>query len=111
MPPRIAELDVASLRARLEGDGLSIDLGAARVRIRSDVPQLAAVLQRVYGAFTLEAPGGVYDVTATLRRKRGVRRYLRPQIEILIDGSVDFEPFPADTPLSLLEWGMNYAIA
>jgi HprK-related kinase A len=111
MPPTIAEIDVATLRARLEGDGLSIDLGAARVRIRSDVPQLPAVLQRVYGAFTPEAPGGVYDVTATLRRKRGLRRYLHPQVEILIDGSVDFEPFPADTALPLLEWSMNYALA
>jgi HprK-related kinase A len=36
---------------------------------------------------------------------------MRRQLEILIDGSVDFEPFPADTPLPLLEWGMNYALA
>jgi len=111
MPRTIAELDIATLRAGLEGEGLSIDLGAARVRMRSDVPQLPALVQRVYGAFTPESPGGVNDVTATLRRKRGLRRYLRPQLEILIDGSVDFEPFPADTPLPLLEWGMNYALA
>jgi HprK-related kinase A len=111
MSPTIAETDVATLRTGLQGDGISIDLGAARVRIRSDVPQLPALLQRVYGAFAPEAHGGINDVTATLRRKRGLRRYLRPQIEILIDGSVDFEPFPADTPLPLLEWGMNYAIA
>jgi HprK-related kinase A len=111
MPPTIAELDTETLRAGLAGDGLSIDLGAARVRIRSDVPQLPALLQLVYGAFTLEPPGGVHDVTAALRRKRGLRRYVRPQLEVLIDGAVDFEPFPADTPLPLLEWGMNYALA
>jgi HprK-related kinase A len=111
MPPKLAELDVATVRAGLAGDGVSIDLGAARVRIRSDVPQLPALMQCVYGAFTLLPPGGVNDVTATLRQKRGLRRYLRPQLEILIDGAVDFEPFPADTPLPLLEWGLNYALA
>ncbi len=111
MPVSIAELGLDALRTGLAGDGLTIDLGAARVRIRSDVAELPALIQRVYGAFTLEPPGGVCDVTATLRRKRGLRRYLRPQLEILIDGAIEFEPFPLDTPLPLLEWGMNYALA
>jgi hypothetical protein len=111
MSQRIAELPVETLRAGLAGDGLSLDLGAARVRIRSDVDALAPLLKTVYGSFTLEPAGGVCDVTATLRRKGGLRRFVRPQLEILIDGAVDFEPFPIDTPLPLLEWGMNYALA
>lgn len=111
MPHRLADLGIESLRSGLAGDGLTLDLGAARVRIRSDVQEMPALLKLVYGGFTLEPAGGVTDVTATLRRKRGLRRFLRPQLEVLIDGAVDFEPFPADTPLPLLEWGMNYALA
>lgn len=111
MSQRIAELGIDELRAGLASDGLSIDLGAACVRIRSDLQELAVPLKVVYGSFSLETPGGVCDVSATLRRKRGLRRFVRPQLEILIDGVVDFQPFPVDTPLPLLEWGMNYALA
>lgn len=107
----IAELGTDALRDGLAGAGLTVDLGAVRVRMKSDVPALPSLLQRVYGNFPLEQDDLACDVTATLRRKRGLRRYVRPQLEVVIDGAIEFEPFPADTPLPLLEWGMNYAIA
>jgi HprK-related kinase A len=36
---------------------------------------------------------------------------LRPQVEFVVDGERPFEPFPADTDLPLLEWGLNFVIA
>jgi HprK-related kinase A len=39
-----------------------------------------------------------------------LRRYLRPQLNLLVDGKHPFDPFPADTPLPLLEWGVNWCI-
>ena len=111
MTPRIAETSADRLAASLGGAGLVLDLGAARVRIRSDVASLVEMIHTVYGAYTPEQPDAVCDVTARLRLRRGLRRFLRPQLELLVDGAVEFEPFPADTPLPLLEWGMNYALA
>jgi HprK-related kinase A len=107
----IAETDVIALDAALAGSGLVLDLGAARVRIRSDVGALAPLIRTVYGGYAFERTDAVCDVTANLRRRRGLRRFVRPQLELLVDGATEFEPFPADTPLPLLEWGMNYALA
>jgi hypothetical protein len=40
-----------------------------------------------------------------------MRRFIRPQIEFVVDGRVPFEPFPAVTDLPLLEWGLNWCLA
>jgi HprK-related kinase A len=111
MSAPISETSSDAFSAALAGPGLRLDLGAVSVRVRSDVAELAQAMQVVYGAYPFNDAQGVCDVTARLRRARGVRRFVRPQVELLIDGTIEFEPFPADTPLPLLEWGMNYALA
>lgn len=111
MPARIAESTPEALLAALSGPGLVLDLGAACVRVRSDLPELAGVIRTVYAGYTFEDSSRVCDVTARLRRVGGLRRFLRAQVELLIDGAIEFEPFPADTQLPLLEWGMNFALA
>jgi HprK-related kinase A len=108
---RVADPGGEALGARLEGRGLGLDLGAASIRIRSDVPDLPGLLQTLYGSYRVEESRELFDVTVKLRRVRGVRRLIRPQVELLVDGAVEFEPFPLDTPMPLLEWGMNYALA
>ena len=45
-----------------------------------------------------------------IRRPRGVRRWVRPQVRFQCDGQRPFEPFPADSPLPLFEWGCNWLI-
>jgi len=108
---RIGELDESLIRRSLLDRGLVLDCGAARVRVRSDVPLLGGLLHTLYSAFPLEDPDGVFDATVWLRTRKGVRRFFRPQVELLIDGERPFEPFPLDTPVPLLEWGINYTIA
>jgi len=107
----VADSDRVALAARLLGRGLGLDLGAATIRIRSDVPELAGLLQTLYGSYRVEDELELFDVTVKLRRARGLRRLIRPQVELLVDAAVEFEPFPLDTPLPLLEWGVNYALA
>jgi len=92
-------------------DGIGLDFGAARARIRSDVHELGNVLADIYRSFPLEEPAGFFDVTVRLRRGRGLRRYLRSQIELVFDGETLFAPFPADTHLPMLEWGLNHVLA
>lgn len=108
---RIAELDVAGVRDRLSGPGLALDFGFVKVRVRSDVPALAQAMQRVYAKFPVADADGFFDVTASVIRAGGLRRFVRPQIEFFVDGTLPFEPFPADTHLPLLEWGLNWCIA
>jgi len=108
---RLADLAREAIREMLIGDGLALDLGAARVRIRSDVTAMAGLLQTVYGAFPRLSANDLFDVTVDLREVAGLRRVVRPQVELWIDGAREFEPFPRDTPLPLLEWGINFALA
>jgi len=108
---RIRDLSVGKLAAVLNGQGLAVDLGAARVKVRSDVPDLAASIHRVYGDYGVEDSSGFFDATVGVARVRGYRRRFRAQIELLVDGESPFEPFPADTHLPLMEWGLNYALA
>lgn len=108
---RVAELGDAGIRARLAGPGLALDFGFVRARVRSDVRGLEAALGRVYAEFPVEEADGFFDVTAGLVRARGLRRFVRPQVDFFVDGELPFEPFPADTHLPLLEWGLNWCIA
>jgi len=108
---RVADANQATLEARLAGSGLGLDLGAAAIRIRSDVPDLARLLRTLYGSYRIRDELELFDVTVNLRRAGGLRQPVRPQVELIVDGAIEFEPFPLDTPMPLLEWGMNYALA
>lgn len=82
-----------------------------RVRVRTALDPLADALHAVYGAFAPEDDAGVFDATAAVRPVCGLRRWVRPQIELVSAGERVFEPFPASTHLPMLEWGLNYLIA
>lgn len=100
-----------SLGEILSAQGVALSLGAARVRVRSDVAGLVPVMERVYAGYPLEPATGFCDATVEVRRVEGLRRHLRPQIRLVVDADTPFEPFPAANHLPLLEWGMNFALA
>jgi HprK-related kinase A len=108
---RIAEADVDWLANRLSAGGIGLDFGAARVRVESRAPGLARMIHVVYGAYAVDDPLGMFDVSVNVRPVRGLRAVIRRQVELICDGARDLEPFPLDTPLPLFEWGTNYALA
>ena len=108
---RVGDLGITGVRERLAGGGLALDFGCVKARVRSDVPGLGDAMQRVYAEFPVSDADGFFDVTASVVRAQGWRRVVRPQIEFFVDGALPFEPFPADTHLPLLEWGINWCIA
>ncbi len=108
---RLADVPRPALARRIAGEGVGIDLGAARARVRTTVSDCAEVFADLYRDFPLESASGFFDVTVLLRRVRGMRRYLRPQIEVVADGATLFAPFPAGMHVPMLEWGINYLLA
>ena len=108
---RVGEMEPRELRERLAAYGVGLDFGAARARVRSEAPGFDQAFAAAYGQFDVSSPDGFFDVTVRLRRAVGARRYLRPQIELVADGGAVFAPFPADTHLPLLEWGINFLFA
>jgi HprK-related kinase A len=107
----LGDLDARAVQSRLARDGLGLDFGVAKARIRTDTAGLAEAIRTVYAAFPVIEPEGFFDVTARLARPPGVRRYIRPQVRFWLDGEEPFDPFPADTHMPLLEWGLNWALA
>jgi HprK-related kinase A len=102
--------DTGALRQALARTGLCIDLGAATMRVRSDVPGLAGMLQAVYRNHGFATSAAFCDLHIDIVRPRGSRGWLRPQAVLRSDSTMPFEPFPAANALPLLEWGANWLI-
>lgn len=108
--PSLRSSSLASVEAALASRGIWLDVGSAVVRVRSNSRALARDLQVVYAEFPLIDNAEFADVHVDLRAAPGLRRWLRPQVELYCDGQRPFEPFGAQLALPLLEWGCNWMI-
>lgn len=108
--PTLVDTPEATLRSALAGPGLCFDYGAASLRVRSDSTLLAAQLHTVYQGFPFQPAGNWADLHVEIQRAHTLRRWIAPQVVFRSDGRQPFEPFPADSPLPLLEWGGNWLI-
>jgi HprK-related kinase A len=108
---RIGDLSAREVARRLEREGLVVDLGLVRVKVDSDSPAFAAQFRAVYGGFPASAGPGWTGLHVQMRRRRRWMLGWREQVELWHDGRVMFEPFPAEAPLPLFEWGVNWLIA
>jgi HprK-related kinase A len=104
----LRDVEPRVLREALASDGLGLDFGAARLRLQSTSRALADQLQLAYANFPFDGQPSWSDIHARISPVGGVRRWIRPQVSFLCDGSRPFEPFPADSGLPLLEWGTNW---
>lgn len=107
---RIAATDSHRLLCTLAREGLWLDIGAVTIRVRSDSPRFAGQLHCVYADYPLAAQSRWADLHVQITAPRGPRRWVRPQVVFQCDGARPFEPFPADSPLPLFEWGCNWLI-
>jgi HprK-related kinase A len=108
--PRLADVSVPVIASALEGAGLWLDIGAITLRARSDCPLFARQLRATYPEFPFQGAGEWADIHVDILRAGGTRRWIRPQVILRCDGRQPFEPFPADTPLPMFEWGCNWTI-
>jgi HprK-related kinase A len=108
--PTLATTPPGSIERALRGNGLRIDYGAVALRLRSDSAHLAAQLRAVYADFAFDESTGWADLHVEVMRQRGLRRWFAPQVVFRCDGRAPFVPFPADSPLPLTEWGVNWLI-
>jgi len=106
----LAEVPLNEVAQALASAGMWLDVGAAVVRAQSDCEPFAAQLQSVYGNFPFVGQAQWADLHVQLRKPHNVRRWLRRQVMFRCDGRQPFEPFPADSPLPLFEWGCNALI-
>lgn len=98
---------------RLDGDGLRFRSGPFSVRLRGGTRALADQLALLYPHMQpLDGDAGLpTDFHLQLARPWSARRWLRPQVRLLTDQELPYEPFPLSHALPLLEWGTNWCIA
>lgn len=86
-----------------------ITIGPFSVFISCDHAHLHSSILSLYRYFPLTT-GDFSDFRLNMIRPRGLRRWIRPQINFSVDGFIPFKPLPKDQGLALFEWGLNWCI-
>ncbi len=96
---------------QLKNDGLVIAVGPFVFCIKSSLPSIASNVEKIYGDFQLLSHDDLIDFYVSIKKPKGLRRFIKPQINFYCDDYSPFLPLPASQAFPLLEWGMNWCIA
>jgi HprK-related kinase A len=107
----VASLSRQQLAARLAGDGIRLRTGRFIARLQSNVPALTDGIAILYPDYQLLPDDAFADFHLSIARPRSVRRWFRPQIELLYDGRKLFQPLPLQQALPVFEWGLNWCVS
>lgn len=107
----LSELTAPTLRSALRDGSLCLRTGAFTVRVRSLLPAVADTLALLYADYPAEVGAPYADFHIHLRRPRGLRRWLRPQVAFDMDGAAPFLPLPLDQAFPMFEWVFNWYIS
>ena len=107
---RFSELSLGELRRRLHEPGLFFRIEPFCVHLHSNLADFPPLLQRLYADYHICEAAFFADFHIFLDRSKGWRRWWRPQVQFRVDIEVPFSPFPADTALPFMEWGLNWCV-
>ncbi len=107
----LADLSPDQLRLVLRDGRIAIETGPLKVRIKTRLPDVARYLGVLYAQHPALIDPDFADLHVEVRTPRNLRRWLRKQVEFVIDGDTPFEPLPREQAPAILEWGMNWSIA
>ena len=105
---RVGDLSGSSLRERMASDGIGVAIGPITVRLRSPLRFFAEQIQTIYADYEIVDTNNFVDADVRLIPVRGVRRWIRPQVQFIVDGVTPFERFPLHHALPMFEWGLNW---
>jgi len=98
-----------SVLSELDARGVQVAIGPFLVRVRSELTGVRDYLERFYVDFPIRTGDeGHFDVAVV--GGRGVRRWVRPQASLVLNGVRPFLPLPAHLAGPSLEWGLNWCI-
>jgi HprK-related kinase A len=106
----ISDLSAAELRQRLHSDGLYFRTGAFITCLRSRLEQLASSFALLYADYPV-VEGPYADFHVEVAPPRNLRRWIRPQVQFLADGSSPFMELPRDQAFPVFEWGLNWCVS
>ena len=99
---RLGELTAGEMVERLGGEGIGLRWGPFVSQIRTDLPELAEPIQRLYADFPI-CEEEFRDFRVQIRPRGG-----SAQAEFLLDEWQALPRFPRSVALCMLEWGLNW---
>ncbi|MCU4675572.1 HprK-related kinase A [Catenovulum sp. 2E275] len=86
-------------------------LGPFNFKINSQIIKVKTELERLYKDFVPVADADFIDFDINITQPPNIRRWLRPQVDFIVDEFKPFKPLPLNHAYPMLEWGMNWCIA
>jgi hypothetical protein len=106
---KISELSPPELVARLRGPGLRLETGPFVFHIRTDLQDIVDGLRLLYADFSLADIENFPDFQVSVTRPRSVRRWLRSQVIVYVDGEKPSLPLSLDQAFAAFEGCLNGA--
>lgn len=108
---RIAEIDPRHLSRRLGREGVILATPPFVYRLHAqEADRLAEAVSIAYAGHELLGEDAFVDFDLVIRPVTGIRRWIKPLIEIEFDGARPFAPLPRAQVFPLLEWAMNWCV-
>ena len=107
---KISSVSECRLRASLRSPGIWFPIGPFVVHLQSSIPSVAPNIRLLYAESPLLPDHDFADFHVAIESPRGLRRWVKPQVNFSFDGYVPFKPLPADQAYPLFEWGMNWCV-
>jgi hypothetical protein len=108
---RIGDIPADEFARRLARPGVTAAIGPFAVRFTSGIASIARDVQWMYSAHEACPDTELIDLGIEIRPVRGPRRWLKPQIHVLIEDVPQYNPLPAEFGAAAFEWSFNLAMA
>ena len=102
--------DEKLLAERLVGSGAAIGIGAFSIDVRVEVPEGAREFAGLYATYPLRSDRQPADSHIVLRTHRTLAGWLRPKVQVYLEGHAPFVPGPRDHAVPLLESAINWVV-
>lgn len=106
----ISDLPAPELQQRLKSDGVYFRTGVFTACLRTRLDHVASTFSLLYSDHAL-ADGSYADFHVELTAPRGLRRWVRPQVDFISDGALPFAALPRDQAFPMFEWGLNWCVS
>ena len=88
----------------------TLPIGPFNFSIKTDNNAVVSNLNSLYSDYTFAHDSPFIDFPITITTRSLVRRFIKPQVDFLLDEFAPFKPLPKDQSFAMLEWGMNWCI-
>lgn len=87
-----------------------LPIGPFNFSIKTDNQAVVDNLASLYKDYHFATGSPFIDFPITITTRSLVRRFIKPQVDFLLDEFAPFKPLPKDQSFAMLEWGMNWCI-